>query len=96
MHFAHAITVSDFVLIWDNLRILSHQLDAVHLGHELLSWSEVRSVDLCEVSLIGLQDLVGLIAPPSIVSELLPLPRWAESEAIVVEEHLKSLCKRRG
>ena len=96
VHFAHTVAIGDFVLVRDDLVRLSHQLDTVCLVHVLLSRSEVRSVDLVEMPLVHVQDLVRLIAPPYIISELLPLLGRTKCEAVLVEEHLEGISIRSG
>ena len=46
--------------------------------------------------LVGMEDLVGLIAPPHIISELLPFLCGSQWEAIVAEEHLEGLGECSG
>ena len=86
-HLAHAVAVGHSVLIVQYPRLFHHQLDTVTLGHVLLPRRPHTLIELIEVTQVSVHNLVCLIVPPDVVSELLPLRRGPQCEAIVLQEH---------
>ena len=82
VHLTHTETIDDPDLITNNMRLPQHQIDAIALRHPLLTWVHERLENLSDLVLIGEQDLVIIICPPYVVSELLPFGEVSALEGV--------------